>query len=148
MGLVSIEIFGYQNPDTRIYAEKLGYALQWTNIMRDVGEDAGAGRIYLPLEDLDQFGIAPKSLMNGNFDPEKFRDLMELEASVARRFYNEAAAALPEEDRASMRSAELMHRIYLGIFHRMEEDGFQVFQKHYHLNRFRMLGEMLWARFL
>lgn len=148
VGLISIEIFGYKNQKTIEYAKKLGYALQWTNIMRDVGEDASEGRIYLPLDDLEQFGISPESLLKKNVDPKKFYELMEYEAAVARDFFQDAKETLPEEDRKSMRSAELMARIYSAILERMERDRFQVFEKRYRLRKIRMLCEFLRAKFL
>ena len=78
VGLASIEIFGYTDPKTKVYAEELGYALQWTNIMRDVGEDAGEGRVFLPTEDIERFGLTRSELLNGPPDPEKFRELIVL----------------------------------------------------------------------
>ncbi|MEM9018695.1 MAG: squalene/phytoene synthase family protein, partial [Verrucomicrobiota bacterium] len=63
VGLVSIELFGYENPDCRYYAEELGYALQWTNILRDVGEDAEEGRVFLPLDDLARFDLTEESIL-------------------------------------------------------------------------------------
>ena len=74
VGLISIEIFGYQHPGCRDYAEKLGYALQWTNILRDVGEDAAAGRIYLPLEDLRRFGLSEEEILGRIPDDRFLRD--------------------------------------------------------------------------
>ncbi len=148
VGLISIEIFGYKNPKTIDYAKKLGYALQWTNIMRDVGEDAAEGRIYLPLDDLEQFGVSPESLLEKNVDPKKFRELMEYEAGIACGFFQDATETLPGEDRKSMRSAELMARIYSAILELMEKDGFQVFEKRYRLSKARMLGEFLRAKYL
>jgi len=147
VGLVSIEIFGYTDPATRVYAEQLGYALQWTNIMRDVGEDAGEGRIFLPLEDLSQFGLTEEDLLSLHVDREKFQGLMALQETRARAFYAAAAEALPEKDRQSMRSAELMRRIYSGILDRMEADGYQVFRKRYKLSKARMIGEFLKAKY-
>lgn len=147
VGLVSIEIFGYTDPATRVYAEQLGYALQWTNIMRDVGEDAGEGRIFLPLEDLSQFGLTEEELLSLHVDREKFQALMALQETRARAFYAAAVEALPEVDRQSMRSAELMRRIYSGILDRMEADGYQVFRKRYRLSKARMIGEFLKAKY-
>lgn len=146
VGLVSIEIFGYTNPRTRQYAEQLGYALQWTNILRDVGEDAEEGRVFLPEESLSKFGISRQEILSGSPDPEAFVALMEREASQAEEFFRLALSALPEEDRKSMRSAELMRRIYSSILAKMRKDKFRVFQKHYRLSRFRMLAEFFRAK--
>jgi len=147
VGLVSIEIFGYTDPATRLYAEQLGYALQWTNIMRDVGEDAREGRLFLPLEDLRRYGLTEQILLDGQCDRAKFQRLMKHEAGVARAFYVTAMAALPAVDRASMRSAELMRRIYSTILDEMEADGFQVFDRRYRLTKAMMLCEFLKAKF-
>lgn len=148
VGLVSIEVFGYEDAATRTYAEELGYALQWTNILRDVGEDARAGRIYLPAEDLARFGIAEDSILAGNPDRASFERLMKHEAGVAREYYRKAVEALPEADRRAMRSAELMRRIYSGILDQMEAGGFRVFETRYRLSKSRMFCEFLRARFL
>ncbi len=148
VGLVSIRLFGYRNPASREYAEQLGYALQWTNIMRDVGEDARDGRVFLPLEDLARFGLTEQDILSGTPDRACFQRLMKHESSVAKDFYDQANAALPEEDRKSMRSAELMKRIYFRILEAMEADGYRVFEKRYKLSKPRMIAEFLRAKFL
>ncbi len=147
VGLVSIEIFGYTDPRSRDYAEQLGYALQWTNILRDVGEDAGEGKVFLPCEDLKRFGLTKEDLLGGNPDPACFGRLMKHETLVARNYYAAAREALPEEDRKSMRSAELMRRIYSGILDEMEEGGYRVFEKRYRLSKPRMILEFLRSKF-
>jgi len=146
VGLVSIRIFGCEDPGARVYAEQLGYALQWTNILRDVGEDAREGRLFLPLEDLRRFGLEESDLLGGAPDLACFQRLMKHEAAVARDFYAAATAALPARDRRALRSAELMRRIYSGILERMETDGFRVFEKRYRLTKARMAAEFLRAR--
>lgn len=149
VGLVSIRIFGCEDPGARIYAEQLGYALQWTNILRDVGEDAREGRLFLPLEDLRRFGLAESDLLGGSLpDLACFQRLMKHEAAVARDHYAAATAALPARDRRALRSAELMRRIYSGILERMESDGFRVFEKRYRLTKARMMADFLRARVL
>src|ERR1700674_1629692 len=92
VGLICIEIFGYRNPATRVYAEKLGLAFQLTNIIRDVREDAERGRIYLPLEDLRRFAVTEAELTEGAYS-DRFRTLMAFEALRAPDFYREAAQA-------------------------------------------------------
>lgn len=148
VGLVSIEIFRYEDQRCREYAEKLGYALQWTNILRDVGEDAEEGRVFLPLDDLSRFGLTEEDILSGSPDRASFERLMKHETSVARSFYAEALAALPEVDRKSMRSAELMRRIYSGILDAMEKDGFHVYKTRYRLSKCRMAGEFLRAKLI
>ena len=141
VGLVSIEIFGYRNPDCRRYAVDLGYALQLTNILRDVGEDVRElNRIYLPAEDMERFGVTPDSLRRSRRD-DAFLSLMEFEAQRADECFAAAAAHLPREDRRSMRSARLMGAIYRQILMKMRRDGFRVFQKRYRLSK----PAMLWA---
>ncbi|MDC0322274.1 squalene/phytoene synthase family protein [Verrucomicrobiales bacterium] len=146
VGLVSIELFRYTQPETRTYAENLGYALQLTNILRDVAEDAGEGRIYLPAEDLERFGVTAEGILA--FKPEAgFLDLMKFEAARADDYYEKAVAALPEVDRPAMRSAELMRAIYGRILARMRADNFNVFEKRYRLSKVRMLWEFLMHKF-
>jgi phytoene synthase len=91
VGLVSIEIFGCKNPQSKIYAEVLGYALQMTNILRDVAEDAAAGRIYLPREDLRRFEVSEDSLLAAHPDGD-FDGLMRFEAARCRALYAEPSA--------------------------------------------------------
>ena len=135
VGLVSIEIFGHQNPATQRYAIELGHALQLTNILRDVGKDlANEGRIYLPLADLARFGIDPSDLAMRQGGP-RFGELMAFEAERAQALYESAIAQLPPEDRRSMRPAEMMRRIYHRILRKMSRDGFQVFEKQYRLSK-------------
>lgn len=147
VGLVSIEIFGYTSESTRIYAENLGYALQWTNILRDVGEDAGNGRIYLPLDELHRHGISEQDLLAKQPPREPFYRMMNAQAEVAEAYYLEAMQHLESCDEASMRSPELMRRIYTGILKKMKNDGYRVFEKRYRLSKGRMLLEFLRAKY-
>jgi len=134
VGLVSIEIFGYRNPACKEYAIQLGLALQMTNIIRDVGKDLRADRIYLPQEDLKRFNYSERELQNRQYN-DHFVDLMQFEADRARQFFARAAEALPREDRHSMVAAEIMSSIYRGLLQRMELDKFRVFEKEYGLNK-------------
>jgi len=138
VGLICIEIFGYSNPASRLYAEKLGLAFQLTNIIRDVREDAGRGRIYLPLEDLRRFGVAESELLDGVYN-DRFRALMAFEASRARSFYREAADALPSEDRPSMLSAEAMRLIYSALLEQIVRSEYRVFDRRHRLSTPRKL---------
>ena len=142
VGLVSIEIFGYRNPACRDYAIELGLALQTTNIIRDVGKDLRAGRIYLPQEDLDRFNYSEKELEGRQYN-ERFVQLMQFEAARARQFFSRAAATLPSEDRKSMIAAEIMASIYRGLLRRMELDKFRVFEKEYSLNKLEKTGRIV-----
>ena len=146
VGLVIVEIFGCKNPKSKIYAELLGYALQMTNILRDVAEDAAAGRIYLPLEDLQKFGVSEAGILRG--DPgENFSDLMRFEAARARALFVEASRALPADDAGALKPAELMHTIYEKLLSRMEADGFRVFRKRYRLSKAEKLLILIYFRF-
>ena len=140
VGLASIEIFGYRNPATQRYAVQLGYALQWTNILRDVAKDlANDGRIYLPLADLARFGITPEDLALRKGGP-RFGELMAYEAAQAEAFYARALAELPAEDRRSMVAAEMMRRIYHRLLRKMRRHGFRVFEKEYRLAKIEKIG--------
>ncbi len=134
VGLVSIEIFGYKNPACREYAIELGLALQITNILRDVATDLANGRIYLPREDMAQFGYREEELASRVHD-ERFLALMRFEADRAEVHFAKAAALLPREDRRSMRSAEIMASIYHALLRQMEQDGFRVFERDYGLSK-------------
>ena len=134
VGLVSIEIFGYHNPRCKQYAIELGLALQMTNIIRDVGKDLQNSRIYLPQEDLARFHYSETDLTQRQYN-ERFVQLMEFQATRARRFFINAAAALPAEDRKAMAPAEIMASVYRGLLRRIELDKFRVFEKEYRLSK-------------
>ncbi|MGH9396031.1 MAG: phytoene/squalene synthase family protein [Terriglobia bacterium] len=125
IGLISIEIFGYRNPQTREYAVNLGKALQMVNILRDIQSDARRHRIYLPLEDLKRFAVDPASLAEGRWD-ESFLSLMSFESARAREYFERARRLLPREDRASMKAAEIMGAIYWRLLRQIESHSFDV----------------------
>ena len=141
VGLVSIEIFGYRNPACKEYAVQLGLALQVTNIIRDVGKDLRADRIYLPRQDLARFNYSEKELQDRQYN-DRFVRLMQFEAARARQFFARADQTLPREDRRSMVAAEIMGSIYRGLLRRMELDKFRVFEKVYRLNKLEKLGRV------
>lgn len=126
VGRASIEIFGYRNPATREYADALGVALQLTNILRDLHEDAARDRLYLPLEDLERFGVPAEDLLRGVYN-RAFRELMAFEVSRAREWYRRAERALTPEDAAALRAAEIMRGTYAGLLERIEGSGYFVF---------------------
>ncbi|MGH7976235.1 MAG: presqualene diphosphate synthase HpnD [Limisphaerales bacterium] len=126
VGLLSIEIFGYQNPATRNYAIYLGKALQLTNILRDVKTDAERGRIYLPLDQLKKFGVNENEILNSKYS-ENFRALAAEIADHAKQFYAFARKTLPAEDRNSMIAAELMGSVYWQLLQKLEHNQFNVF---------------------
>jgi len=146
VGLVSIEIFGYNNPQTRTYAAQLGLALQLTNIIRDVGQDYTAnGRIYLPRAEMNQFGYEVASLDAAKEDS-SFRALMAFEANRARTLYANARAALPAEDRRSMVAAEIMRCVYSSLLEKIERGGFHVLTRRHRLSRWEKLRCMIRGR--
>jgi 15-cis-phytoene synthase len=127
VGLLSIEIFGYQNPVCREYAIHLGKALQLTNILRDVRNDAERGRIYLPLKECARFGVSPDDILAGIYSPQYIR-LAQSIAATAKEHYSRARELLPEEDRRSMATAELMGSVYWKLLRKLESRRFNVFQ--------------------
>ena len=128
VGLVCIEIFGYQSPQARDYAVNLGIAFQLTNIMRDVGEDAQRDRIYLPLEDLAQFGYEEQELLSGEYNP-AFLKLMAFEGQRAQEYYDRAVSLLDRHDRRSLVAAEAMRFIYHRLLKKITQQQFDVFQR-------------------
>ncbi len=128
VGLLSIEILGYQNVKTKDYAIYLGKALQLTNILRDVRKDAEMGRIYIPMEQLSEFGVDTQDILTGKYSPE-FHNCANWLASRARDFYNQAKLSLPEVDRHSMRTSELMGAVYWKILRKIEAKEFNVFDR-------------------
>jgi phytoene synthase len=129
VGLLSIEIFGYQDPACRDYAVYLGKALQLTNILRDVRTDAERGRIYLPLSELSRFGVAPEEILESKYS-ERFVQLASSIAERARGFYRKAQQTLqtlPAVDRRSMVVADLMGEVYWRLLRKLERQRFDVF---------------------
>lgn len=129
VGLLSIEIFGYQNPACRDYANYLGKALQLTNILRDVRNDAERGRIYLPLAELRRHGVTEAEVLALRYS-QSFRRIAEAVAARARHFYRLARQTLPGEDRRSMAAAELMGSVYWRLLRKLEVQQFDVFGPH------------------
>ncbi len=140
VGLVSIRIFGCQDPASERYAVALGHALQLTNILRDIREDFANGhRVYLPAEDLARFNYTSEDLANGVYDA-RFLALMEFEAERTERYFKEAAAVLPPIDRAALLPAGIMGEIYQVLLGKMRGDGFLVFEKRYRISKARKLA--------
>jgi phytoene synthase len=145
VGLLSIEIFGYSDPRCRDYAEALGKALQWTNILRDVGNDAARGRIYIPESELREFGVAPEEIL-GRVSSERFIRLAEAVGARARRHFAKARASLPPADRRSMVAAELMGAVYWSLLRKIERNGYAVLaDQPLRLNRYQKISLILLA---
>jgi phytoene synthase len=126
VGLLSIQIFEFTNPACTDYATHLGHALQLTNILRDVRDDAGRERIYLPLSELKKFGVAEDEILRGKYSS-RYRDLAEGVAERARNHYRLARELLPTEDRRAMVAAELMGSVYWQLLCKLERQEFNVF---------------------
>jgi hypothetical protein len=128
VGLLSAEIFGYTNRQTLKYAHDLGLAFQLTNIIRDVGEDARRGRIYLPIDELQRFNVPARQILDGQYS-DNFRELMAFQAARARQLYDQAFAQLPAEDRKAQRPGLIMAAIYRTLLDEIEADGFLVLDR-------------------
>jgi len=138
VGLVCIEIFEYTNPRCRQYAIDLGIALQLTNILRDLGRDLDAGRLYLPAEDLDRFGVTEADLRTGRVTG-PIRALLDFESRRARDYYCRAAQELPREDARRFAAARIMAAIYLNLLQRIEMSGYDVFGAPVRVPRWRQV---------
>ena len=138
VGLLAAGIFGYTDPRTLDYAKNLGTAFQLTNIIRDVGEDARKNRIYLPIEDLQKFGVTAADLLNARHG-EAFVALMQFQVERARTFYDKALAALPAADRRAQRPGLIMAAIYRALLAEIEREGFKVLTQRTSLTPLRKL---------
>ena len=126
VGLLSIEIFGYKNPACHDYAIYLGKALQLTNILRDVKNDAARGRIYLPQDELKKFNVNEAEILESKYSDRYFA-LATSVATRAKGFYSLAQKSLPLEDRKAMVAAELMGSVYWQLLQKLERGRFDVF---------------------
>ena len=138
VGILSASIFGVTRPETLQYAEKLGLAFQMTNIIRDVGEDARIGRIYLPVNELQQFNVTAADILNARHS-ENFEKLIRFQAQRAQKLYDEAFALLPAEDRRAQRTGLIMAAIYRALLDEIERDGFHVLNQKISLTPIRKL---------
>ena len=138
VGILSASIFGATRPETLAYAERLGLAFQLTNIIRDVGEDARKGRIYLPVNELQQFGVTAADLLNARHN-ENFEKLMAFQAGRAQNTYDEAFALLPKEDRRAQRPGLIMASIYRTLLVEIENDKYHVLEHRISLTPLRKL---------
>lgn len=133
VGLISIEIFGYKHEQTRQYAIHLGYALQLTNILRDIKTDKDRGYIYIPREDLARFRLTEQDICDEVYD-ERFISLMEFETKRAREYYHQARALLRPDERLTMVAAEIMDAIYYRLLDKIELNDFNVYQRRIRVN--------------
>jgi phytoene synthase len=139
VGLLLVRVLGYRNPRSLDYAEAMGIAVQLTNVLRDVGADAAAGRVYLPGEDLEHFGVRLEDLLRSERS-DGLRLLLALTAERARLYYERAGALLPDEDRRRLRAAEAMGRIYRALLDELSRQGFPCRRDPVRLSRARRLA--------
>jgi phytoene synthase len=138
VGLLSAEIFGYQDPRTLEYAANLALAFQLTNIIRDVGEDARRDRIYLPLDEIERHGVSVADIAAAR-ETENFRLLIEFQIERALGFYREAFAKLPAIDRRAQRAGIVMAAIYRTLLEEIRRDGCRVLTRRTALTPVRKL---------
>ncbi len=128
VGLMCIEIFGYKYDETKEYAVNLGYALQLTNILRDISGDKERGRIYLPQEDMRRFGVTDEDILAERYN-DNFVALMHFQSRRVREYYHRARAALRPDEKRTMFAAEIMDAIYYRLLEKIEMNNFDVFAK-------------------
>ncbi len=128
VGLLTVEIFGYTDRQTLKYAHDLGIAFQLTNIIRDVGEDARRNRIYLPMDELQQFGVPAADILNSR-ETENFQKLMAFQIERARQYYRQALEHLPAVDRKSQRTGLIMAAIYQATLDEVVSSGCHVLKE-------------------
>ena len=138
VGLLAAEIFGYQDRQTQKYAHDLGMAFQLTNIIRDVGEDARRGRIYLPMDELKQFNVPAADILNARYS-DNFTALMQFQYERAQRYYEQAFALLPAVDRKNQRPGLIMAAIYRTLLEEIRGENFQVLHQRISLPATRKL---------
>jgi phytoene synthase len=134
VGLVCIRIFGCQSPAASEYALNLGVALQLTNIIRDIKDDLGRGRVYLPLSDLAAHGCTIADLESGVVTP-GMRQALAFECARAREFYRRAVEARPSQERPRLVAAEIMRAVYFETLRRIERNNYDVFTARMRLSR-------------
>ncbi|MEO7941055.1 MAG: presqualene diphosphate synthase HpnD [Burkholderiaceae bacterium] len=142
VGEVAAGIFGQTEPATTRYAHTLGLALQLTNIIRDVGEDAMRGRIYLPIDDMQRFDVKAHEILQRSADPQfrqRFAQLMQFQAQRAHGLYDEAFALLPIADRRAQKPGLMMASIYRSLLREIERDNFAVLHQRVSLTPLRKL---------
>ena len=138
VGLLAAEIFGYEDRQTQKYAHDLGMAFQLTNIIRDVGEDARRGRIYIPMDELKQFNVPAADILNGVYS-DNFVALMEFQAQRAEAYYASAFAQLPQQDRKTQRPGLIMAAIYRTLLDEIRREKFQVLHQRISLTPVRKI---------
>jgi phytoene synthase len=139
VGLMTSEVFGYEDPKALEYAADLGIAMQLTNILRDVGEDLGRGRIYIPAEDLRRFGISEEDLFAREVTPE-FKAMMEFQIQRAESYYQRSDAGIGMLSSDSRLPVSMARMNYSRILEQIRENGYQVFSQRAHLSTAKKLA--------
>lgn len=138
VGLIAAEIFGYQDRQTQKYAHDLGMAFQLTNIIRDIGEDARRGRIYIPADELKQFNVPAADILNGKYS-DNFTALMHFQVERAEKYYEQALAHLPAIDRKAQRPGLIMAAIYRTVLDEIKRENYQVLHQRISLTPVRKI---------
>jgi phytoene synthase len=139
VGLLCVEIFGYQNPQTRAYAAALGEAVQFTNILRDIKEDSAINRLYIPLEDLKKFNLTEADLLQPAKTAQRLNPLIAFEFERARGLYARAEALLPKEDFEPLLAARAMGNIYRAVLGKLQKNPCRFNGKKVKLNKLEKL---------
>jgi phytoene synthase len=142
VGEVACQIFGQPSAQTFAYAHKLGLAMQLTNIIRDVGDDARRGRIYLPVDELQQFGVKANEILLRTAPwgySDRFTALMRFQAQRAHALFDEALALLPKDERRDQKTGLMMAHIYRALLREVERENFQVLHQRISLTPLRKL---------
>ena len=138
VGLLAAGIFGYGDRQTQKYAHDLGMAFQLTNIVRDIGEDARRGRIYLPMDELKRFDVPAADILNARYS-DNFRELMKFQVERAEKYYAQAVAQLPAADRKNQRPGLVMAAIYRTLLDEIRRDDYRVLHQRIALTPVRKL---------
>ena len=146
VGLICIEVFGYEDEAAREYAIDMGIAMQLTNILRDIKEDAERDRIYIPLDEMARFGYSEDDLKQGIID-ERFRSLMALQVNRARDYYQRSQKLFTLIDAGARACPKVLHLAYRSILDRIDAQGYDVFSQRIGLSTFEklMITGRLWA---
>ena len=134
VGLICLQIFGYEDDDAQRYAVDLGMAMQLTNIIRDIREDFDMGRIYLPQDELDQYGYTEEDLENG-VQNEAFLKLMKFQSQRAREYFDQGFKLLPFLSRRSRACPAVLGALYSKVLDRIEDSNYDVLESRVALSK-------------
>ena len=148
VGLMCIEIFGYKHQSTKDFAVNLGIALQLTNILRDIKNDAKNGRIYLPQEELVRFRYSEEEIIKNTYNS-NFASLMKFEADRAKSYFDKATECLNLDDKASMFAARAMQHIYYKILNKIIDADYDIYSRNIKVAKIEKVGIAVgvWAKY-